>query len=67
MPHHDKIQFLFSANNFGIAHFVHFCSLIVIGLPENLKICFQIRILRVNNTYLTYTMDLHPGRRSPGF
>ena len=27
---------------------------------ENLKICFQIRILRVNNTYLTYTMDLHP-------
>ena len=36
MPHQDKIQFLFSANNFGIAHFVHFCSLIVIGLPENL-------------------------------
>ena len=29
-------------------------------VPENLKICFQIRILRVNNTYLTYTMDLHP-------
>ena len=35
--------------------------------PENLKICFQIRILRVNNTYLTYTMDFNPGRRSPGF
>ena len=34
---------------------------------KNLKICFQIRILRVNNTYLTYTMDFNPGRRSPGF
>ena len=37
------------------------------GRKENLKICFQIRILRVNNTYLTYTMDFNPGRRSPGF
>ena len=36
-------------------------------VEKNLKICFQIRILRVNNTYLTYTMDFNPGRRSPGF
>ena len=39
---------------------MEFQLIIKAKMLKNLKICFQIRILRVNNTYLTYTMDLHP-------